>query len=158
MSYTRLSEQQLMDGIAANSAALEAAHKYQTALANRQALPANEAARGALRAIEMLEADTRARSKRNWPGEGPADPGGRRSSWDCAGDDDLRRCVCCGAPTPSRTMCACWPHWMALPENLRSEILTSYGRGELTNYHRHLLRAVEIWRQRGVWRVRSDDA
>ena len=60
MSYTRLSEQQLMDGIAANSAALEAAHKYQTALANRQALPANEAARGALtssntRAIEMLE-------------------------------------------------------------------------------------------------------
>ena len=65
MSYTRLSEQQLMDGITANSAALEAAHKYQTALANRQALPANEAARGALtssntRAIEMLEADTRA--------------------------------------------------------------------------------------------------
>ena len=65
VSYTRLSEQQLMDGIAANSAALEAAHKYQTALANRQALPANEAARGALtssntRAIEMLEADTRA--------------------------------------------------------------------------------------------------
>jgi hypothetical protein len=30
-----------MDGIAANSAALEAAHKYQTALANRQALPAS---------------------------------------------------------------------------------------------------------------------
>ena len=65
VSYTRLSEQQLMDGIAANSAALEAAHKYQTALANRQALPASEAARGALtssntRAIEMLEADTRA--------------------------------------------------------------------------------------------------
>ena len=65
VSYTRLSKQQLMDGIAANSAALEAAHKYQTALANRQALPANEAARGALtssntRAIEMLEADTRA--------------------------------------------------------------------------------------------------
>jgi hypothetical protein len=46
---------------------------------------------------------------------------------------------------------------MALPEDLRSELLTSYGRGELTNYHRHLLRAVEIWRQRGVWRVRSDD-
>src|ERR1700692_1323798 len=68
-----------------------------------------------------------------------------------------RKCVCCGAHTPSRTMCACWPHWMALPENLRSELLTSFGRGELTNYHRHLLRAVEIWRQRGVWRVRSDD-
>jgi hypothetical protein len=28
---------------------------------------------------------------------------------------------------------------MVLPEDLRSELLTSYGRGELTNYHRHLL-------------------
>jgi hypothetical protein len=64
MSYTRLNERQLMDGIAANRTALEAAHKYQMALSNRQALPANEAARGALtssntRAIEMLEADTK---------------------------------------------------------------------------------------------------
>jgi hypothetical protein len=33
---------------------------------------------------------------------------------------------------------------MALPENLRSDLLASYGRGELTNYHRNLLRAVEI--------------
>jgi hypothetical protein len=40
----------------------------------------------------------------------------------------------------------CWPHWMVLPENLRSELLTSYGRGELTSYHRNLLRAVEVWR------------
>lgn len=34
--------------------------------------------------------------------------------------------------------------WMVLPEDLRSELLTSYGRGELTNYHRNLLRAVEF--------------
>jgi len=45
---------------------------------------------------------------------------------------------------------------MALPEDLRSELLTSYGRGELTNYHRNLLRAVEIWRRRGLWRAPPD--
>ena len=45
--------------------------------------------------------------------------------------------------TPSRTMCALLAHRMVLPEDLRSQLLTSYGRGELTNYHRHLLRAVE---------------
>jgi hypothetical protein len=42
---------------------------------------------------------------------------------------------------------------MALPEDLRSELLASYGRRELTNYHRNLLRAVEIWRRRGLWRA-----
>ena len=42
---------------------------------------------------------------------------------------------------------------MALPEDLRSELLTSYGRRELTNYHRNLLRAVEIWRRCGLWRA-----
>ena len=66
---------------------------------------------------------------------------------------DLRECVCCGAPTPTRSMCACWEHWMALPEDLRSELLASRGRGELTNYHRNLLRAVEIWRRCGLWRA-----
>ena len=50
------------------------------------------------------------------------------------------------------------PHWMVLPEDLRSELLTSYGRGELTSYHRNLLRAVEVWRNRGVWRVPSDES
>ena len=55
-------------------------------------------------------------------------------------------------------MCACWPHWMVLREDLRSELLTSYGRGELTSYHRNLLRAVEVWRNRGVWRVPLDEA
>ena len=66
------------------------------------------------------------------------------------------QCVCCGAIQV--TPCArAGRIGMVLPEDLRSELLTSFGRGELTNYHRHLLRAVEIWRQRGVWRVRSDD-
>ena len=67
--------------------------------------------------------------------------------------DILRKCVCCGAPTPTQSMCACWGHWMALPEDLRSEILTAYGRGAVADYHRTLLRAVGIWRHKGLWRV-----
>ena len=65
----------------------------------------------------------------------------------------MRECVCCGAPTPTQTMCACWPHWMVLPGDLRSELLKSYGRDEFANYHRHILEAIEVWRQLGVWRV-----
>jgi hypothetical protein len=68
----------------------------------------------------------------------------------------LRKCVCCGEPTPTQSMCACWGHWTALPEDLRSEILTSYGRGAVADYHRSLLKAVAIWRRRGVWRVSFD--
>ena len=52
--------------------------------------------------------------------------------------------------------CARVGHWLALPEDLRSELLTSYGRGGVANYHRNLLRAVEICRDRGVWRVPFD--
>ena len=39
----------------------------------------------------------------------------------CAGSN--RKCVCCGAPTPTHSMCACWDHWIVLPEDLRSELL-----------------------------------
>jgi len=46
---------------------------------------------------------------------------------------------------------------MVLPEDLRSELLESYGRGKLAMYQRSLLRAVEIWRQSGVWRVAIDE-
>ena len=56
---------------------------------------------------------------------------------------DLRECACCGAPTPTQSMCACWPHWMVLPEDLRSELLKSYGRDEFANYHRNILEAIE---------------
>jgi hypothetical protein len=45
-----------------------------------------------------------------------------------------------------------------LPEDLRSGILMSYGRGEVANYHRNLLSAVEIWRRSGVWRVPFDES
>jgi len=44
---------------------------------------------------------------------------------------------------------------MVLPEELRSQLLRSYSRDELKNYHRALLYAVETWRQAGVWRVPS---
>ena len=66
-----------------------------------------------------------------------------------------RKCVCCGGPTPTPSLCACWDHWMVLPEDLRSELLRSYSRDELTNYHRALLEAVEVWRHAGVWRMSS---
>jgi hypothetical protein len=48
-------------------------------------------------------------------------------------------------------------HWMALPEDCRSELLKSYGRDEFANYHRNILKAVEIWRRLGVWRVPIDE-
>jgi hypothetical protein len=70
-------------------------------------------------------------------------------------DECSRGCVCCGASTPTQSMCACWPHWMALPENLRSEILKSYGRDDFANYRRNILTAIGSWRQLGVWRVPS---
>jgi hypothetical protein len=47
---------------------------------------------------------------------------------------------------------------MALPEDLRSELLTFYGRGAVASYHRSLLKAVAIWRDRGVWRVPIDES
>ena len=47
---------------------------------------------------------------------------------------------------------------MLVPEDLRWALLRSYGRGELENYGRNLLRAVEIWRQRGIWRVPIDES
>jgi hypothetical protein len=45
---------------------------------------------------------------------------------------------------------------MALREDLRSEFLKSYGRDECANYHRNL-KAIEIWRRLGVWRVPIDE-
>jgi hypothetical protein len=65
-----------------------------------------------------------------------------------------RKCVCCGTPTPTLSMCACWDHWMILPENLGSDLLRAYGWD--AKYHRALLDAVRIWRHAGVWRVSSN--
>jgi hypothetical protein len=39
---------------------------------------------------------------------------------------------------------------MVLPEELRSQLLRSYSRDELKNYHRALLYAVETWRHFGL--------
>ena len=66
-----------------------------------------------------------------------------------------RKCVCCGAPTPTHSLCACWDQWMVLPEDLRSELLRYFSRDEFANYHRALLKAVEVWRHAGVWRAPS---
>jgi hypothetical protein len=41
---------------------------------------------------------------------------------------------------------------MVLPEDLSSELLRTYSRDELANYHRALLNAVKAWQQAGVWR------
>ena len=70
-------------------------------------------------------------------------------------DECSRGCVCCGTPTPTQSMCACWPHRTVLPEISAQTFLKSYGRDEFANYHRDILKAIETWRQLGVWRVPS---
>jgi hypothetical protein len=45
-----------------------------------------------------------------------------------------------------------------LPGELRSSIVISYGRGELTAYAEHLLAAVKVWRLAGVWRAKDKKA
>lgn len=62
-----------------------------------------------------------------------------------------RTCLCCGAPTAGHVMPACWPHWNLLPEDLRSAIVKSYGRGQVSLYGESLIAAVGIWRQIGAW-------
>ncbi len=57
-------------------------------------------------------------------------------------------------PVATPSIPACWEHWTLLPEGLRSSIVTSYGRGELTRYAEGLLDAVTLWRQAGAWRSR----
>jgi hypothetical protein len=57
----------------------------------------------------------------------------------------------------ARSIPACWAHWNLLPEDLRSLIVKSYGRGQITEYSESLLAAVKVWRQVGVWRKRGDE-
>jgi hypothetical protein len=45
---------------------------------------------------------------------------------------------------------------MLLPDGLRSSIVASYGRGELTRYAESLLEAVKLWRQAGAWRSQRE--
>ncbi len=69
-----------------------------------------------------------------------------------------RVCLCCGTSAASRSIPACWQHWNMLPGELRSSIVISYGRGELTAYAEHLLAAVKVWRLAGVWRTKDKKA
>ena len=69
-------------------------------------------------------------------------------------DGRSRLCLCCGEPTATRSIPACWDHWIALPEDLQSAIVISTGRGEIGRYGDCLMEAVQIWRQTGLWRSR----
>jgi hypothetical protein len=70
-----------------------------------------------------------------------------------------RLCLCCGAPSALQSVPACWDHWSALPEDLRSTIVVSRGRGLLNDYADSLLEAVRLWRASGAWRSKySKDA
>ncbi len=68
-----------------------------------------------------------------------------------------RLCLCCGASAATRSVPACWDHWTLLPEGLRSSIVTSYGRGQLSRYAESLLEAVKLWRQAGAWRSKRGE-
>jgi hypothetical protein len=69
-----------------------------------------------------------------------------------------RACICCGEPRASRSIPACWDHWIALPEDLRSALVISVGRGQIGRYGDHLMEAVRFWRQNGLWRSRYVNA
>jgi hypothetical protein len=75
------------------------------------------------------------------------------------GNEPPRRiCLCCGAATASRSIPACWDHWNALPEDLRSSIVVSQGRGQLKVYADSLFDAVRLWRHSGAWRSKYQKA
>jgi hypothetical protein len=75
------------------------------------------------------------------------------------GEETPRRlCLCCGAPTASRSIPACWDHWSVLPEDLRSTIIVSHGRGQLKVYADSLFLAVRVWRLSGAWRSKYPKA
>ena len=64
----------------------------------------------------------------------------------------VKECVCCGEPTATPSIPACWNDWNLLPEDLRSSIVKNYGRRQIKEYTDDLLTAVAFWRQIGAWR------
>jgi len=64
----------------------------------------------------------------------------------------VRECVCCGVPTATISIPACWDDWNLLPEDLRSSIVKNHGRGQINEYADDLLTAVAFWREIGAWR------
>jgi hypothetical protein len=49
-------------------------------------------------------------------------------------------------------MPACWSHWKLLPDDLQIDLITAYGRCELTKYANALTRSIKIWKQLKVWK------
>ncbi len=64
----------------------------------------------------------------------------------------MRFCLCCGSTPETPTIPSCWNHWQLLPEDLRSAIIKSSARGQLTLYAKAVTQAVAIWRKAGAWR------
>lgn len=64
----------------------------------------------------------------------------------------VRLCVCCGTPAATPSIPACWDHWIALPEDLRSTMIKTSARGQLAQYGEALLVAIKLWRREGLWR------
>jgi hypothetical protein len=73
-------------------------------------------------------------------------------------DGPGRTCLCCGIAAASRDIPACWEHWILLPEDLRSALVISQGRGQLSVYTANLLEAVRVWRLKAAWRPRTKKA
>ena len=68
----------------------------------------------------------------------------------------VRSCLCCGAATAAPSIPSCWDHWQLLPEELRSSILKSAARSQLTVYANGLTEAIVIWRNAGAWRPKRE--
>src|SRR5690348_6586153 len=64
----------------------------------------------------------------------------------------LRLCLCCGTASETPAIPACWDHWQLLPEELRSSIVKSSARVQLTLYAKAITEAVAVWREAGAWR------
>jgi hypothetical protein len=64
----------------------------------------------------------------------------------------MRLCLCCGAATETPSIPACWTHWQILPEDLRSSIVKTSARLQLTAYAQAATEAITIWREAGAWR------
>jgi hypothetical protein len=63
-----------------------------------------------------------------------------------------RICPCCGEPTPSPSMPACWSHWKLLPEDLQIELITTHSRCELLKYADALSRSIKVWKELKAWK------
>src|SRR6185437_1775602 len=67
----------------------------------------------------------------------------------------VRLCLCCGTASETPAIPACWDHWQLLPEELRSSIIKSSARVELTLYAKAITEAVAVWREAGAWRPKG---